>query len=268
MLSTKIWIPPLSQPPMSGMSLPGALSPWRTRDLRNAHQWFFRGEPPQKIKMTRGVTNALGRTNRRDRLDETPIRACREENMKNWFLTALAASAVMLIPVAFAFDIGPAVGSQIPAFIAHDAQGKTVQWSDLAGEKGTVLVFFRSAKWCPYCQAQLISLKDAAAPLQQRGYRLAAISYDAPEVLADFIKRRAIPYTLLSDDKSAMIDAFKLRDPQYKSDSMAFGVPQPSIFIISSGGVMQAKLAEEGYKTRPPVDVVLKAVDAVLAGQH
>lgn len=188
--------------------------------------------------------------------------------MKNWFLTAIAVIAVMLSPAAFAYDVGPPVGSQIPTFIAHDAQGKTVKWSEVTGEKGTVLVFFRSAKWCPFCQAQLISLKDAAAPLQQRGYRLVAISYDAPEVLADFTKKRAIPYTLLSDNKSAMIDAFKLRDPQYKPDSIAFGVPQPSIFIISPAGVIQAKLAEEGYKTRPPVDVVLKAVDGVLAGQR
>ena len=188
--------------------------------------------------------------------------------MKTWLLAAMAAISVMLSPAAFAIDVGPPVGTRIPAFTARDAQGAAVQWSDIAGEKGTVLVFFRSAKWCPFCQAQLISLKDAAAPLQQRGYRLTAISYDAPEVLADFTKRRDIPYTLLSDDKSVMIDAFKLRDPQYKPDSMAFGVPQPSIFVISRAGLIQAKLAEEGYKMRPPVEVVLKAVDGVLAGTN
>jgi peroxiredoxin len=188
--------------------------------------------------------------------------------LKSWVVTILAALALIFSPVAMALDVGPPVGEQIPAFEARDAQGKPVQWTDIAGSKGTVLVFFRSARWCPYCQAQLIALKDAAVPLSQRGYQLVAVSYDEPEVLANFIKLRAIPYTLLSDKNSAMIDAFKLRDPQYKSDSFAYGVPLPSIFVISPAGMVQAKLAEEGYKTRPPVETVIAAVDAVLARQH
>ncbi|MEP7211298.1 MAG: peroxiredoxin family protein [Alphaproteobacteria bacterium] len=182
-------------------------------------------------------------------------------------LQSILAAIVMMVtaPAAMALDVGPAVGAQIPTFHARDADAKPVEWKDVAGPKGTVLVFFRSAKWCPFCQAQLIALRDAAAPLTQRGYKLVAISYDAPEVLTDFAKRRDIPYTLLSDKGSVMIDAFKLRDPQYPADSMAFGVPQPSIFVISPQGVVQAKLAEEGYKNRPPVDTVIGAVDKVLA---
>jgi hypothetical protein len=38
--------------------------------------------------------------------------------------------------------------------------------------------------------------------------------------------------------------------------------------VISPAGVVQAKLAEDGYKTRPPVETVVAAVDAVLAGRH
>lgn len=188
--------------------------------------------------------------------------------MRNWLVMALSTLAISLAPAAMALDVGPAVGARIPAFEARDAQGKVVHWADLSGPKGTVLVFFRSAKWCPYCQAQLIALKDAAKPLEQRGYRLVAISYDTPEMLASFTTQRTIPYPLLSDKNSEMIDAFKLRDPQYKPDSFAYGVPQPSIFVISTSGLVQAKLAEEGYKTRPPVETVLSVVDGVLAGQR
>ena len=185
--------------------------------------------------------------------------------MTNWAAIATAAIIMAFAPAAMALDVGPAVGAHIPAFEARDAEGKTVHWADLTGRKGTVLVFFRSAKWCPFCQAQLIALKDAAAPLEQRGFKLVAISYDQPDILAGFIAKRQIPYTLLSDDKSAMIDAFNLRDPQYPPDSMAYGVPQPSIFVISPAGVVQAKLAEDGYKNRPPVEAVIAAVDRVLA---
>jgi peroxiredoxin len=179
------------------------------------------------------------------------------------FASALAAIALILPSAALAFDIGPAVGARAPQISATDMAGKSVTLAGLSGKNGVVLVFFRSAKWCPYCQKQLVELKDAKAPLAERGYNLVALSYDPPDVLTTFTTRQQIPYTLVSDRGSKTIDAFKLRDPQYKSDSYAFGVPMPAIFVISSRGVVQAKLAEEGYKTRPPVAAVLAAVDGV-----
>ena len=161
------------------------------------------------------------------------------------------------------FDVGPQVGATVPALQARTTAGAATNVRELSGKQGLVLVFFRSAKWCPYCQKQLIELKDAKAPLAQRGYRLVALSYDPPEVLTRFSEQREIPYAFLSDTGSATIDAFKLRDPQYKPDSFAYGVPMPAIFVISPRGVVQAKLAEEGYKTRPPVAAVLAAVDGL-----
>jgi peroxiredoxin len=179
------------------------------------------------------------------------------------FASVLAAIALILPSAALAFDIGPAVGAKAPPISATDVAGKPVSIAKLSAKNGVVLVFFRSAKWCPYCQKQLIELKDAKAPLAERGYNLVALSYDPPEVLTGFTAKQQIPYSFLSDQGSKTIDAFRLRDPQYKPDSFAFGVPMPAIFVISPRGVVQAKLAEEGYKTRPPVSAVLAAVDGL-----
>lgn len=178
--------------------------------------------------------------------------------------TPLLVAMVLLWPAAAsAFDIGPAVGTQVPPISARDAAGKAVTIKSLSDKNGVVLVFFRSAKWCPFCQKQLVDLKDAQAPLAQRGYKLVALSYDSPEVLTAFTAKQKIGFTLLSDQGSTTIDAFKLRDPQYKEGSFAYGVPMPGIFVISPRGVVQAKLAEEGYRNRPPVSAVLAAVDGV-----
>ena len=178
----------------------------------------------------------------------------------------LAAALVLSLAAwgtALAYDVGPPVGARVPAFSAKDADGAPRTLQSLMGPSGLVLVFHRSARWCPYCQAQLISLREAEAPLARRGYKLAAISYDAPDVLRTFAGRRQIGYALLSDEGSRTIDAFGLRDPQYKPGSMAYGVPQPAIFIISPQGVIRANLAEEGYKKRPQVEAVLAAVDGL-----
>ncbi|MGQ3016433.1 peroxiredoxin family protein [Phenylobacterium sp.] len=168
----------------------------------------------------------------------------------------LAPAAALAAPIA----IGPPVGTKAPALVATDAAGRPAALADLAGPRGLVLVFVRSARWCPFCQTQLIDLREAQGALKAKGYGLAALSYDSPEVLAQFAARRDIDYPLLSDPKSATIDAFGIRDPQYPAGHMAHGVPQPAIFILSRDGVVKASLAEEGYRTRPPTSVVLETV--------
>jgi peroxiredoxin len=175
----------------------------------------------------------------------------------------LAVAALMMPAAAIAAEEGPMVGAQAPEIHATDLAGKSVDIAKLSAKKGVVLLFFRSAKWCPYCQAQLIAFRDAQAPLAARGYALAAVSYDPIEVLAKFREARDIKYALLSDMGSATIDAWQMRDPQYKPDSMAYGVPRPAIFVISKTGRIDAKLMMEGYKVRPSVDAVIAAVDGL-----
>jgi peroxiredoxin len=175
----------------------------------------------------------------------------------------IVAALLLLLPVAALAEEGPAVGTPAPALHATDLAGKPASLKTLSGPKGTVLLFFRSAKWCPYCQAQLIAFRDAAAPLAARGYNLAAVSYDPAEVLTKFSDARMINYPLLSDTGSVTIDAWALRDPQYKPDSFAYGVPRPAIFVISRQGRIDAKLMMEGYKVRPSVEAVMAAVDGL-----
>ena len=182
----------------------------------------------------------------------------------------VAAFVSLLLPItasAAAWDVGPSVGGKVPALHATDLKGAPVSVRELSGKNGLVLVFFRSAKWCPYCQRQLMDLKDAPGPLGERGYKLAAISYDPTDVLTQFTEKWAIPYPLLSDPGSTTIDAWKLRDIRYKPDSFAWGVPYASIYVISPRGVLKAKLAEEDYKIRPPLSAVLAAIDALPKGR-
>jgi peroxiredoxin len=159
---------------------------------------------------------------------------------------------------------GPKTGTRAPPVGAlADQTGRMRPLMDLAGPKGVVLMFFRSAAWCPYCQAQLIAMNEGASEIERRGYRIVGISYEPPAVDAAFIERRKITFDLLSDPGSATIDAWGLRDPQYPPGSKAYGVPRPIIFVIDRKGVIRAALAEETFKTRPPVSQVVAAIDAL-----
>ena len=160
------------------------------------------------------------------------------------------------------FDLGPAINAKAPDIgMPPDHTGTPRALPSLMGEKGMVLFFFRSADWCPYCQAQMMDLNTAIAGIERRGYKMAGISYDSPQILKTFIERRSIGYTLLSDPKSEVIDRYKLRDPQYPPGSRAYGVPRPIIFILDRNGVIKAKLYEETYTKRPPATLVIETLD-------
>jgi peroxiredoxin len=177
-------------------------------------------------------------------------------------LALLVLVVAPLAALAGPEDLGPAVGTTAPDIGTRpDQAGKPHQLPDLMGRNGLVLFFFRSADWCPYCQAQLIDINSGVAEIEKRGYHLAGLSYDSPEILQAFTVKRHLTYTLLSDPKSEIIDRYNLRDPQYPAGSRAYGVPRPIIFILDPQGVIKAKLYEESYKNRPPVSAIVSKLD-------
>jgi peroxiredoxin len=106
-----------------------------------------------------------------------------------------------------------------------------------------------------------MDLNSGVGDLEKRGYKVIGISYDQPAAQADAIARRGLKFTLLSDPKSEVIDRYKLRDPQYKAGSRAYGVPRPIIFILDRNGIIKAKLYEETYTKRPPIGLVIETID-------
>jgi peroxiredoxin len=189
--------------------------------------------------------------------------------MQKWMVLALAAvftgfaaaPAVAQAPK----ELGVLVGIQAPQIAGTTQDGKPVIFSDLKGQKGLVIAFVRSADWCPFCKQQLKDLNTIADGLDARGFKLVALSYDSVETLAKFAKSARITYTLLSDPRSAVIDAFGIRNMEVAGSKRMDGIPHPAIYIISADGMILEKLYEESYRKRPPTDVVLKAVDAALA---
>jgi peroxiredoxin len=176
--------------------------------------------------------------------------------------TLVALSFAASLTLAAALDLGPAIGAKAPDIgMLPDQKGTPRSFSSLMGDNGLVLFFFRSADWCPFCQAQMIDLNTVTDAIERRGYKMAGISYDKPETLDKFIERRSIRYTLLSDPKSEIIDRYRLRDPQYAPGSFAYGVPRPIILILDKSGTVKAKLYEDTYQKRPPAALLVETLD-------
>lgn len=169
-----------------------------------------------------------------------------------------AVAAVAEMPA-----IGLADGVQAPAVTLVDTRGAPQTFETLAGAKGTVVAFVRSANWCPFCKKQLIDLEAAAAPLAAAGWTLVAVSYDPVETLAGYKADKGLSYELLSDEGSVAIKAFNLLNTDMKPGSRYDGIPHPAIVFIGADGTIKQTLREDGFKTRPAVDLVIETAEGL-----
>ncbi len=154
------------------------------------------------------------------------------------------------------------VGDIIPTIKLYDQYGGERMWDNLSGEKGAVLVFVRSADWCPYCQAQLIDLSHNKEKFEKAGFSIVGISYDPVEKLKKFADKRDPGFVLLSDPDSSLIRDFGIFDDSHVKGSFAYGVPRPTVYVVGKDGAVDAILAEESYKTRPQLDSIMDAIAA------
>lgn len=160
-------------------------------------------------------------------------------------------------------DLGIPVGQNVPLITGVSPDNEPKTFTQLTGEKGVTLAFFRSADWCPFCKNQLKDLNNIAAELEAKGYPLVALSYDSVETLKKFHDKEELTYTLLSDPDSEIIDAFGVRNMEVAGNRRFDGIPHPAIFFINTDGVVEAKLYEESYRDRPAPELILSTVDGL-----
>jgi peroxiredoxin len=160
----------------------------------------------------------------------------------------LVAMSVMAAQIAAQDVPGLKPGSEAPAFSLKDSNNKEQNLSTLTGSKGLLLLFFRSADWCPFCKGQLVDLEAAQKAFADQGISVAAVSYDSPVILAEFAKRKSITYPLLSDPSSTVIDAFGIRNTE--ATQMQAGIPYPGFYLIRPDGLIEKRFFETAYVNR------------------
>lgn len=161
-----------------------------------------------------------------------------------------------------AIDAGLAIGEMAPLQTKFATGDGNITLANVLKGGPAVLIFTRSVEWCPYCQTQLKGINAIVKNLEQRGYNLYGISYDSVESQNRFLTNQMLDYNMLSDEGSAAIDAFGLRDPQY-TEGEAEGVPYASIIVLDKNGKITAKSVSGDYKKRPTNDQILAIVDSI-----
>lgn len=93
-----------------------------------------------------------------------------------------------------------------------------------------------------------MQLQNAKRRFEEQGVKLAAISYDRPEILKDFADRHKIEFPLLADPDSNIIRTFNVLNELAKG--MTKGMAHPGFFYIDGGSVIREKYFDAQYTNR------------------
>jgi len=149
------------------------------------------------------------------------------------------------------------IGKSAPPFTLPGIDGKTHSLSDIAGEKGTVVVFI--CNHCPYVRAIVDRLVADAGILMAEGTGFAAISSndaatypeDSFDKMKTFAESNRFPFPYLHDKSQAIARAYG-------------AVCTPDFFGISAAGMVEYRgRLDEGRTGPPPPGAKRELVDAM-----
>ena len=99
-----------------------------------------------------------------------------------------------------------AIGSPMPHFEVVDQNGNVVSSEQLLGRK--TIIYFYPKDNTSGCTAEACSIRDNYDALLARGYNVIGVSKDSPTSHRNFIARHSLPFTLLADTTTQMLQAF------------------------------------------------------------
>lgn len=97
-------------------------------------------------------------------------------------------------------------GDKAPVFTGINEKSETVSLKDLKGHK--VVLYFYPKDNTPTCTAEACDLRDNYKRFLKLGYTILGVSTDSPKVHQNFIKKYALPFSLISDLEHEICDLY------------------------------------------------------------
>lgn len=129
------------------------------------------------------------------------------------------------------------IGDFAPHFTLLNQDSQPVSLQDFAGKK--VLVYFYPKALTPGCTTQACGLRDSKAELDKLGVVILGISPDAPRKLAQFIEKKALNFTLLSDEDHQVAEQFGVWGEKKFMGRVFDGIHRISFLIDEQGKIEQ-----------------------------
>lgn len=124
----------------------------------------------------------------------------------------------------------------MPPFEVVDQDGKTVNSQDFIGKK--TIIYFYPKDNTSGCTAEACSFRDNYAALTQRGYNVVGVSKDSAKSHTGFRARYDLPFRLLSDPSTQMLQAFGAWGEKKMYGKTVLGTIRRT-FIFDENGILE-----------------------------
>ena len=127
------------------------------------------------------------------------------------------------------------IGDKMPTFSVVDQNGETVTQEQLLGKK--TVIYFYPKDSTPGCTAEACSLRDSYERFLEQGYQVYGVSKDSQKSHQNFIAKNQLPFPLLSDPSTQMIQAFGAWGEKKMCGKVCIGTLRKT-FVFNEQGVL------------------------------
>ena len=100
------------------------------------------------------------------------------------------------------------IGDKMPSFEVLDQDGNVVRSEDFIGKGRKTIIYFYPKDNTSGCTAEACSFRDSYAALIAAGYNVVGVSKDSAKSHTGFRAKHGLPFRLLADTSTEMLQAF------------------------------------------------------------
>lgn len=145
------------------------------------------------------------------------------------------------------------IGDRMPDFEVVDQDGNKVSSDDLIGKR--TIIYFYPKDNTSGCTAEACNLRDNYSALTAQGYNVIGVSKDSAASHRKFADKHELPFTLLSDTSTDMLQAFGAWGEKKMYGKTVMGTIRRT-FIFDENGILERII--EKVDTRNHASQILK----------
>ena len=126
----------------------------------------------------------------------------------------------------------------MPAFEVVDQDGNAVGSQDFIGKGRKTIIYFYPKDNTSGCTAEACSFRDNYAALTAQGYNVVGVSKDSAESHTGFRAKHGLPFRLLSDPSTEMLQAFGAWGEKKMYGKTVLGTLRRT-FIFDENGILE-----------------------------